>query len=488
MAYDVIGHCYYLEDGSEEDNTFEHNLGAHVHFLSPTPNALAPYGAEAKYYTQQFLADVQQTAVLTLPADVTASPFYITNPSNRFIGNAASGGWSGYAFPALPTPTEGSRAGGIVPKDRPLTKFDGNTAHSTGYWWSNGGGVYVGGKLWHPSASNTLRYNGGRINGFDKPNPPKPHLFTNTKVALSSVGMLHWGTTCKIDGAELVDFKLMAKVFGFAILTNIEATCTTGNVAASTKVAHTEAESDRRRIGGAITGFQWYDTGQSHIVDDVKFVNCNDAGKNAGAPDMHFVWELLSHSDLHVPEAMQATRRITYDPPINSASRTKLIGFSRFDRETVSARYNNWFDTDGTTSGAGAPTLLGSTVGSSGWWRLDSKCEAQNDWNLWICDATKPRRRAGSIFLTHNPGLHATIGKGSICGNDWIAKVPCPAVGWANHLGRPASDRIPITANPELTGTNRDPNKTPHNTHVYYIMHTGPPGQIKCATLKSASH
>ena len=38
VAYDVIGHCYYLEDGSEEGNTFEYNLGAHVHFLSPSPN------------------------------------------------------------------------------------------------------------------------------------------------------------------------------------------------------------------------------------------------------------------------------------------------------------------------------------------------------------------------------------------------------------------------------------------------------------------
>jgi len=35
VAYDAIGHCYYLKDGVEEDNTFEYNLGAHVHFIGP---------------------------------------------------------------------------------------------------------------------------------------------------------------------------------------------------------------------------------------------------------------------------------------------------------------------------------------------------------------------------------------------------------------------------------------------------------------------
>ena len=33
VAYDVIGYCYYLEDGVEEYNRLEFNLAAHVHFL-----------------------------------------------------------------------------------------------------------------------------------------------------------------------------------------------------------------------------------------------------------------------------------------------------------------------------------------------------------------------------------------------------------------------------------------------------------------------
>lgn len=33
FVYDVIGHCYYLEQGAEENNVFSYNLGAHIHYL-----------------------------------------------------------------------------------------------------------------------------------------------------------------------------------------------------------------------------------------------------------------------------------------------------------------------------------------------------------------------------------------------------------------------------------------------------------------------
>ena len=74
----------------EEDNTISFNLGAFIHHLG-----------EAAYGGGQTTALAYQSVNLTLPADVTASPFYITNVHNRIIGNAASGGWSGFAFPSL---------------------------------------------------------------------------------------------------------------------------------------------------------------------------------------------------------------------------------------------------------------------------------------------------------------------------------------------------------------------------------------------------
>ena len=45
-----------------------------------------------------------------------------------------------------------------MPHAKPLKLFDGNTAHSTGYFWQRGGGVYFGGKLWHQDSDWARQY------------------------------------------------------------------------------------------------------------------------------------------------------------------------------------------------------------------------------------------------------------------------------------------------------------------------------------------
>ena len=90
VAFDVIGHCYYLEDGVEEFNTISYNLAAFIHFLGVPPGAAA----------QQTMSDIFQNGNLTNPADSTASGYYISNSYNYVRGNAASGGWAGFSFPS----------------------------------------------------------------------------------------------------------------------------------------------------------------------------------------------------------------------------------------------------------------------------------------------------------------------------------------------------------------------------------------------------
>lgn len=237
VGYDVIGYCMYLEDGVEELNRIEYNLVAHVHFIG-TP---ARSGS-------QFMDDVAQSDDLTLPADVTAAPFYITNSYNYIVGNAASGGWAGFAFPELPSPIKTHRhlAGSVTPNARPLLLFDGNTAHSSSYWWGNAGLIYFGGKLRHPDpASDALVYNGGRSN------PPRDtcevepctlrndcrcpndrtiyQRITNTKVFLSpGVGVLHWGKRPEIVGYEAHDVALSLSILGFGFISNALVRCRTG--------------------------------------------------------------------------------------------------------------------------------------------------------------------------------------------------------------------------------------------------------------------
>ncbi len=76
---------------------------------------------------------------------------HITNAANYFIGNAASGGWNGFQFPNLPRAIgafKNEDYGDHNPWHRPLYEFDGNTAHSSGFYWKNRGPcIYVGGTL-----------------------------------------------------------------------------------------------------------------------------------------------------------------------------------------------------------------------------------------------------------------------------------------------------------------------------------------------------
>ncbi len=88
------GFAFYLEDGVEEHNVFEHNFAGHVHPIYRPADGSVGQGGET----------FTQSSALLVPADVSASGFYVSNSYNTFVGNAASGGWSGFAFPNLPTP------------------------------------------------------------------------------------------------------------------------------------------------------------------------------------------------------------------------------------------------------------------------------------------------------------------------------------------------------------------------------------------------
>ncbi|CAE7481070.1 rliB, partial [Symbiodinium sp. CCMP2456] len=93
VAYDVSGSAYYLEDGVEEDNLFDYNLAAFVHIIDRLNDYEAGGGQEG--------VRVQTQASRIVPTDATAVGFYCTNAKNRWIGNSASGGFSGFHFPRV---------------------------------------------------------------------------------------------------------------------------------------------------------------------------------------------------------------------------------------------------------------------------------------------------------------------------------------------------------------------------------------------------
>jgi hypothetical protein len=129
VTYDNVGHCFFLEDGIETGNQFLYNLGimTKCHPTLPcVPTNLVignsrPEGQESK--------DV------LIPSDNTASTFWVTNPSNDYIGNVAAGSEAIGFWIALPVNGiglfEGTEVGqNTFPRRSPLGAFRGNVAHS----------------------------------------------------------------------------------------------------------------------------------------------------------------------------------------------------------------------------------------------------------------------------------------------------------------------------------------------------------------------
>ena len=107
VGYDHIGHGYFLEDGDEVGNRFINNLGILTRAANPA-DAVIPTDIVTS-----------ERGLLKLPAT-----FWITNPDNTFIGNAAAG-------------SEGSGFWMVVPNGAPgrkdIRQFDDNRAHSNSF-------------------------------------------------------------------------------------------------------------------------------------------------------------------------------------------------------------------------------------------------------------------------------------------------------------------------------------------------------------------
>eukprot|EP00775_Hariotina_reticulata_P006839 gene6839-7057_t len=125
VGFNIFGHCYYLEDGVEENNVLERNLAAFVHPLHMAGTNGGQSGT-----------DRWQNDTLLDPTDAGGSGFYALNKRNSWINNAASGGFSGFTFPRAPRAIKDfkdiKKPDGFPfnPSTRPFIQFKGNTAHS----------------------------------------------------------------------------------------------------------------------------------------------------------------------------------------------------------------------------------------------------------------------------------------------------------------------------------------------------------------------
>ncbi|MGD8843168.1 MAG: G8 domain-containing protein, partial [Gammaproteobacteria bacterium] len=129
VAYNTVGHCYFMEDAVEHDNEFVRNLGIQTKCHPTLPcdptNLFLPHQSTAGQDSEHIL----------IPSDNTASTFWITNPDNIYRDNVAAGSDSTGFWMAFPTHPTGAFEGTEIsantwPGRTRLKEFSGNVAHS----------------------------------------------------------------------------------------------------------------------------------------------------------------------------------------------------------------------------------------------------------------------------------------------------------------------------------------------------------------------
>ncbi|XP_071793632.1 fibrocystin-L-like isoform X1 [Asterias amurensis] len=106
VAYNIMGHAYFLEDGIETGTIIQYNLGV---FVRPSSSLLN--------------------------VDITPATFWVTNPNNTVRHNAAAGGSHfGFWYNAPSHPEGPSFTTAICPRNVPLGEFQNNTAHAMGWY------------------------------------------------------------------------------------------------------------------------------------------------------------------------------------------------------------------------------------------------------------------------------------------------------------------------------------------------------------------
>src|SRR6478735_3223017 len=140
VTYNIVGHCFCLEDGIEHGNQFVHNLAIQIkcHPTKPcVPADLAPNGElSSTYANRQAMRQASMSGKDTLlPSDNTVAAYWITNPDNTFVDNVAAGSDANGFWFSLPEHPNGAFLDTDVskntwPRRTKLREFRNNTAHS----------------------------------------------------------------------------------------------------------------------------------------------------------------------------------------------------------------------------------------------------------------------------------------------------------------------------------------------------------------------
>ncbi len=391
VAYNNVGHCYFLEDGVEHGNQYIGNLGIltkcnTTRACNPT-NALNGSG-EGQNATDQLI-----------PSDNTASTFWITNPDNTYRGNVSAGSEATGFWIALPEHPTGKFEGTEIsartwPRRMQLREFSGNVAHSDidGLMFDRGpnpqGKFNLGGNTHlpytDPSDTNSARLetvitdftsykNGGAAIWARGEN----HVFRGLKLADSGIGYTHaYPGVAPYHG----DFTSKVEDSLFVGETDNKGTPkTAAEIAYGRSMPRTDPDYP-------IRGYEYYDF--THHVINTKFVNFEDnATRKAGAISYLLYTSFPVSTNNDVEGLKFENAKPVYFPPIDR----------RWSFSGEFGRFTGWngavfHDIDGSVGGVPDSYI----VIDNGIADDPQHCQIKPDWNAAVCKGDFGRLQIGA--------------------------------------------------------------------------------------------
>jgi hypothetical protein len=404
VTYNIVGHCFFLEDGIEHGNEFVKNLAIQIKChpsKACVPTNLAANGEISGNRQAIRQASMSGTDTL-LPSDNTVAAYWITNPDNTFIDNVAAGSDENGFWLSLPEHPQGAFKDSEVsktiwPRRTPLRAFRGNVAHSNFDGFMFDRNIYEDNTfglatipflpLANPadlesevvethfeSLTSYKNRNGGLWSRGDL------FVFSDLKLADNAIGM----TPAAGDiGSSRFKTRLVDSLV-------VGETDNIGNPTTPEEVAYGRSLPKRRIPDFPIRGYEYYDYRDD--VVNTTFVNFQDNDRRkTGA----LSWLLFASSGVSTGSTISGAKFVNakpvYFPKIDSR-------FDNDNRGGVGYRTLSIHDLDGSVTGIPDSHIM-LHDGENDSVVTDDSCAIHPTWNASVCTGD-----VGRLNLSNNRG------------------------------------------------------------------------------------
>jgi len=394
VTYNIVGHCFFLEDGIEHGNQFVHNLAIQIKCHTSRPCMPTNLGANGENSGSNPLNRATYRAAsmsgkdTLLPSDNTVTAFWITNPDNVFIDNVAAGSDENGFWWSLPEHPNGAFLDTDIsrntwPRRTRMAEFRGNVAHSNydGFMMDrniNAENVFGLAGPSHMAKENPADENSPSVDSLVEDliayknrngglwGRGERHIFRNMKVADNAIGFTN--STGSI-GADTFTSRVVDSLF-------VGETENIGNPVTPEEKAYGRSLPKRLIPDFPIRAYEYYD--YRHDVVNTTFVNFQD-NKQRGAGGLS--WLLYTGAGVTTENTVTGAKYINakpvYFPKIDDR-------FDSDNRGAVAYRSLAIHDLDGSTTGIpDSYVLLHDSENDSV--ATDDTCKIQPTWNAAVC-------------------------------------------------------------------------------------------------------